>query len=1031
MPPNGYLSAKGKCITIRIMNRKLTIGAGYSLFVCALLASPAAAQKAPAPAPASAPQTGQSAAGPAKDYSSEPVVFETIRGSMRYENDGTGVRETSARVRVQTQLGLQRMGQLIFEYSGANEKMDVRKIRVIHVDGSMVDAGPDAIQDLTSPVAREAPMYTDARQKHVTVPGLGVGDVLEYDVVTTTTMALTPNQFWQSWNFINDAICPDEQVELNVPRDRPLKLDYPPEISVTQRDDGARRIYHWSSSTLSYPTPVDLMSKLRSKGKFDATALLEGVHAPEPRRVLFSTFQSWEEVGRWYHTLEGDRRTVTPDVRAKADEIVKGETSDEAKAQALYQWVSENIRYVSLSFGVGRYQPHGAAEVLTNRYGDCKDKATLLETLFEAEGLHADAVLINSGADVSAEVPSPLQFDHAINVIRMGGHDTWLDSTLGFGPFGYLLPQLRNKRALVVASSAAPSLQKTPSELTEPTIYRLEFRDSLNANKRRDLHIGFETRGGDLEVLLRAGLTRLSPEQMKTAFNQGLQSSAGRSATNISLEDITTSDPANTRRPLRLDARISGDDDKVEDAQGNPLPSMQPTALAALVGAMLPEEDESAKPPLAPVQLRARTEFSLALTFSAPTLPDEQKPDKQHTQISKGFATFSADREWRGQTLQANWTLNIVAPEVSKDQLADYDEFRKDVFASLDPRAAVNARVLESQVAADPKDGASFLRLGEAYSSMREYDHAVTNLKKATELLPKNGAAEFSLARAYLALHQDDNAIAAFERMIAIKNDGSTLNDAAYYLGEQKTHLDVAEKWAKQAIQSVATKLNEKTLPTIDKETAQLTGELAAYWDTLGWIKFHENDLPAAEKYIRAAWDIANYTDVGAHLGRVYEAEGKKDEAIEAYAQTLSLTGPSRELSENETGARRQLGSLVGVDAIAEKIKNAGTRLQARRTTEIANSAHLKGTGYFILIIDPKAAVADIKPAHPGNRLKDLTDVVHKASLPQSFPDDLVQKLPRAGMLNCSDADQPCKFTLMPPVPAAQVFPAAGGNPDE
>lgn len=958
-------------------------------------------------------------------------MYETVRGAMRYENDGTGMREISARVRIQSEPGLQKVGQLIFEYSATNEKLDIRKVRVIHPDGSATEAGPDSVQDLTSPVAREAPMYTDARQKHVTVPGLSVGDILEYDVVNTTATALTPNEFWQAWNFINDAICLDEQVELNVPRDRVLRLDYPNDISMTKRDEGGRRIYDWSSSTLAYPTPADLMSKLKSKGKFDAKALLEGVQTPASRRVLFSTFQTWEEVGRWYQGLEGDRRTVTPDVRAKADEIVKGETSDAAKARALYQWVSENIRYVSLSFGVGRYQPHGAAEVLTNRYGDCKDKATLLEALLEAEGLHADAVLINLNADVTPEVPSPLQFDHAINVIRIGGRDTWLDSTLGVGPFGYLLPQLRGKNALVVTSNGASNLQRTPSELAEPTIYRLELRDSLDANKKRDLRIGFETRG-DLEVLLRAGLTRLSADQMKALFNQGLQSAGGRGASNISLEDITTSKATDTRQPLRLDARISGDDANAEDAQGNPLPSMQPGALMGLVSAIVPGEDENAGPSRASVSLKAPMEFSLALTFSAPSLPDEKNPDKQRMQISKSFATFSADREWKGQTLEANWKLNVIAPEISADQLADYEEFRKDIFAALDSKALVSAHVLESQVAADPKDGDGYFRLGEAYSSLREYDRAATDLKKATELLPKNAAAEFSLARAYLALHQDDNAIGAFQRMIEIKNDGSTLNDAAYYLGEQKTHLDVAEKWAKQAIQSVATKLNDKTLPTIDKEAAQLTGELAAYWDTLGWIKFHENDLPVAEKYIRAAWDIANYTDVGAHLGRVYQAEGKKDEAVETYAQTLALTSPSRALSDNETDARRQLASLAGSDTLAnDQIKNAGARIQARRTTEITNSAHLKGTGYFILIIGPKATVADIKPAHPGNRLKDLTDVVHNATVPQSFPDDSVQRLPRAGMLNCTDADQPCKFTLMPPVPAGQIFPAPGANPDE
>ena len=80
--------------------------------------------------------------------------------------------------------------------------------------------------------------------------------------------------------------------------------------------------------------------------KFDVIKLLEGEHPPPPPRVLFSTFQSWSEVADWYAQLEHDRRVPTPEIRAKADEVARGKQTDEAKAQALYYWVSENIRYV-------------------------------------------------------------------------------------------------------------------------------------------------------------------------------------------------------------------------------------------------------------------------------------------------------------------------------------------------------------------------------------------------------------------------------------------------------------------------------------------------------------------------------------------------------------------------------------------------------------------------------------------------------------------------------------------------------------
>ena len=136
--------------------------------------------------------------------------------------------------------------------------------------------------------------------------------------------------------------------------------------------------------------------------------------------IQLTTFVSWEQIGRWYAGLEKDRRAPSPEVRAKAEELTKGLNNDLDKVQALYDFVAKNFRYVSLSLGVGRYQPHSAGDVLHNQYGDCKDKHTLLASLLEAEGMHASSVLINSSRKLDVDVPSPSQFDHVITMLPMG-----------------------------------------------------------------------------------------------------------------------------------------------------------------------------------------------------------------------------------------------------------------------------------------------------------------------------------------------------------------------------------------------------------------------------------------------------------------------------------------------------------------------------------------------------------------------------------------------------------------------------------
>ena len=95
-----------------------------------------------------------------------------------------------------------------------------------------------------------------------------------------------------------------------------------------------------------------------------------------PPDVLISSFRTWEEVGRWYDSLQQEEIQPSPEVKAKAEELTKGLLDDDAKIRAIYNYVSLRYRYVAISFGIGRYQPHAAAEILGNQYGDCKDKHT-------------------------------------------------------------------------------------------------------------------------------------------------------------------------------------------------------------------------------------------------------------------------------------------------------------------------------------------------------------------------------------------------------------------------------------------------------------------------------------------------------------------------------------------------------------------------------------------------------------------------------------------------------------------------------
>jgi hypothetical protein len=183
-----------------------------------LVAESQAAQTPNPPVPAAGNQSAKPAdsSPQSHDYSQEAFVVEQYRSVYRFENDGTGRKETIARIRVQSEAGVQQWGQVQVGYNSASEKVEMIYVRVIQPDGSVVKASEDAMQDLTAPLEQQAPVYTDYHFKHITVPGLRPGDTLEYDIATVIHTALAPGEFWADYNFDKNNIELDEEVDLDV-----------------------------------------------------------------------------------------------------------------------------------------------------------------------------------------------------------------------------------------------------------------------------------------------------------------------------------------------------------------------------------------------------------------------------------------------------------------------------------------------------------------------------------------------------------------------------------------------------------------------------------------------------------------------------------------------------------------------------------------------------------------------------------------------------------------------------------------------
>ncbi len=630
------------------MNRFFGLGLFLLLASSAAPALPQAALSASPTPPA--PQNGTpSAAAPQSppDYAQEPFVIEKYYSTARFESDGTGERDLNVRIRVQSDAGLQALGELVFGYSEANEKMDVRSVVVHKADGTNVTAGPDAVKEMTAPIARDAPVYTDYKEKHITVPSLRPGDTLEYSIATQIVKAFAPNQFWFEHNFLEGTIVLDEQLELNIPKGRTINLQSP-EFRFEKADSGDRTIYRWKRS-------------VPSRHADDAKKKTDEANA-KPPNVRATTFENWGEVARWYSQLEKGRTEPSPEIRAKTQELIQGRVTELDKIQALYDYVSKNIRYVSLSFGLSRYQPHAAAEVFTNQYGDCKDKHTLLAAMLEAAGIRSDAVLIPSLRKLDVSLPSPSQFDHVITAVPVNGQLLWMDTTTEVAPFRLLAASLRNKSALLVAADGAGKIVETPQDPPFLSTQRVEVDAQVSELGKLTSKLRYFVRG-DNELALRIAFRRTPQTQWKELG----QTVATLDGLHGEVTAVKPSDPSDTSKPFELDLDL---------AQPNYLDwSSKKTKVAlplAAIGVPGVPDDNSA-----PIRLGSPLDVTVHLKLTLPENYVAQPP--VGVSVPRDYAEFKSSYRYEDHILTVARSLTFKMRDLPASRTSDYLAFARAV----------------------------------------------------------------------------------------------------------------------------------------------------------------------------------------------------------------------------------------------------------------------------------------------------------------------------------------------------------------
>lgn len=673
---------------------------------------------------AAPPSLGQPA--PANN-AAQPFVIQRLETRVVWQNDGTGTRETQASFQVQSAAGVQALAILAFPYTQGDESVTVLYVRVRQPDGTVVATPAENIRDMPADVSRVAPMYSDLMEKQAVVKGLDVGDTLEYDIRVNQLKPLVPGQFWFAYTFERKVVCQDEELELDLPAARAVAVVSPGYTPAITEADG-NRIYRWKTSNAAPAKPANPA-------------------APQPApSVQATTFQNWAQVGAWYDGLQQPQTAVTPAIRAKAAALTQGLTGDDARIQALYGFVAQRIHYVSLSFGIGRYQPHSADDVLSNGYGDCKDKSTLLEALLRAAGYTAWPALVNLTQTVDGAVSSPGQFDHLVTVVERGARQEWLDATSEVAPAGWLAPTLRGQSALLVPDGAPARLVTIPDASPVANSEDFNLKGALSADGTLTAHVDY-TFSGDSAVPLRMALLAASPAH----WQELMQAVVGFLGFGGKVSNVQAPAVNAIEQPLVIsyDYRREGYSDWSDHQIQPPLPlfflsKWQDNGDPAVLG---PDSSHSTT---------AHASITLPPSFGlVPT---------KNTDAVTDFATYHSRYHFADGTYTAERSLAILKKTVPAAEKTQFEAFTKainddvDVWTVLRPPAGP----------VTPADHSNALTAtGLAQYQQRDFTAAADSLRQAVALNPANNSAWNDLGLADMAQHKLDAAAQDFQHAIA------------------------------------------------------------------------------------------------------------------------------------------------------------------------------------------------------------------------------------------------------------------------
>ena len=269
-----------------------------------------------------------------------------------------------------------------------------------------------AIQDL-APYSGE-PLYSNNRTKVITLPAVTPGSTIEWQAAIVNKKPIIKNSFDEYFSFSNTAPTKNLLFTLIVPKGLPFQIThYNTQIKPKVREETGKIFYQWQLENTDKFEPEEYMPPLYEFNEY----------------VSISSIKDWKDIAQWYWALVNKNLKISQAIRDEVKKITAAKGSDTEKAQAIIKYLQDNFRYVSMSFGYNRYEPHPSDEVFANKYGDCKDQVLVAMAMLKEAGIKSYLALYRDeeGGNPKDKLPKPNYFDHVILALQLADKICYAD----------------------------------------------------------------------------------------------------------------------------------------------------------------------------------------------------------------------------------------------------------------------------------------------------------------------------------------------------------------------------------------------------------------------------------------------------------------------------------------------------------------------------------------------------------------------------------------------------------------------------